>query len=75
MVVVADIDRDPVEPRFRIAADARPIPEQPQEDFLGGILRIFHAAQQPVSGPHNLLPVRGHLPVVIKRAIVRAPVA
>ena len=47
MLVVADVNGNPVQPGARIAADCAAMAEQAHEDFLSGVTRVFEIAQQP----------------------------
>jgi hypothetical protein len=60
VVVVAKVDGDSVQPGLGRCVEGVEILEQPQENFLANILRVFHAAEQAVGGSEHLLLVRRH---------------
>lgn len=73
VVIVADVHGDAVKPSLWLGADGALMFEHPQEDFLGGILRIVQAPKQTVSRSKDHLVVSGDefLGIAIHRAAQR----
>src|SRR5262245_27323513 len=60
VVIVTKIHRDPIQPRLWLSIERVEILEQPQEDLLADVLRVFHPPQEPVGSPEDPRPVFGH---------------
>ena len=61
--VIADVDGHSIEPGLGVALNLILFLKEPKKDFLGGILRVFHTAQQTICDSEHHTLMQAHQPV------------